>query len=703
MCNTTRAEEITGDKLDLVRICKQIMNKAASKRLISKQEAMVLLGQLDLTFCTETIEAVSISNSKQLCTAESSGRSPKTLLSRYKERSAQMEKMSLHDFYHHVQNQGDRSSRGVRIPNFIGVNGTPKFPVTADYAKHVLVCYKPWRTYPTSEDWVGEFNRFINSVDAPTCAVMAYQRVHCRFLSKTLGYEPTAESYDNSKNPIDCSNQELMDLVGLHRSDEYEYDDSIMSRMERGIDYQWDKDAKVSDTVVFQFNCFNTDSKNKKKQKRSLSTTGQTSDPQRWLTDQCTEHEKSGSTKVNIPTHSDGSHFTLERLYDDQFRVVMVVLHKIMEWAECEDYSEFVPLRMTLNGPAGTGKTIVINTLVALIRKLFNDNDVAQVAAPTGVAAFNAGGETLHHMFGNKASVAGYEPFSMLEKKKEKLAAKFKNLLCLIIDERSLLDSSLLGISEQMMSETIFDGSISHESWGKLPVLILVGDDYQLPAVGEGAFKVLDPESGGKSRSKLSGDFVFKECATCVMSLTTSKRIQKDRQADKQLMQKLRLAQDLNKSERKKLLSLKLDTIKQQHGAAAVSEIQNKSIYLFYKNHKRIHKNLELLIQKSCKSNPVAVCKTISQGKKAGKAVKGHFKKTESTNSALLFVGCKVALENRNFNPSWGLHNGAVGTVDEIVFDKGCNPNNGDLPLYVVVDFPLYCGPVWDTANPTVS
>ena len=33
---------------------------------------------------------------------------------------------------------------------------------------------------------------------------------------------------------------------------------------------------------------------------------------------------------------------------------------------------------------------------------------------------------------------------------------------------------------------------------------------------------------------------------------------------------------------------------------------------------------------------------------------------------------------------------------------KGENPNNGDLPLYVVVDFPLYHGSAWDTKNPTV-
>ena len=65
-------------------------------------------------------------------------------------------------------------------------------------------------------------------------------------------------------------------------------------------------------------------------------------------------------------------------------------------------------------------------------------------------------------------------------------------------------------------------------------------------------------------------------------------------------------------------------------------------------------------------------------------------------------MGSKVALSNRNFHPAWGLHNGACGTVDEIIFESGSNPNEGGLPSYVVVDFPLYNGPIWDEDNPTV-
>ena len=378
-----------------------------------------------------------------------------------------------------------------------------------------------------------------------------------------------------------------------------------------------------------------------------------------------------------------------------------VVLDKIMEWATCEDYSTFVPLRMTLNGPAGTGKTIVINTIVALIRKLFNDNDVVQVCAPTGTAAFNAGGETLHHLFGNTPNQMGYQPHTLATKKLEKLAAKFKNLLCLIIDERSLIDAHLLGISEQMMSETIHDGQLAHESWGKLPILILVGDDYQLPGISEGAFGV--HSNTHCSKMAQSGRQLFQECTNFVMSLSTSKRIQSKQEDDKKLMERLRTANDLTEKQVQKLLSLHLDDIQAKHGTKVVADIKEKAIYLFYKNHKRIYKNLEMLIDHASEDNPVAICKTQSEGLHNGMAIRSHFKKSEIPKSAMICVGSKVALENRNFNPTWGLHNGAVGIVDEIVFAKDTNPNNGDLPQYIVVTFPQYVGPVWDKDNIKVS
>lgn len=391
----------------------------------------------------------------------------------------------------------------------------------------------------------------------------------------------------------------------------------------------------------------------------------------------------------------------MEGLFDDQMEVVTVIMDKLIEWATCPDLKNFKPLRMTLNGPGGTGKTIVINTIVSLIRKMFPADGTVKVCAPTGVAAFNAGGQTLHHLLKNKAGMGSYDPHSMSASKRRTLTTRLSNLLCLIIDERSLLDSTLVGVSEQMVSETVFDGAMADKSWGAIPVVLLVGDDYQLPGVQGGAFDALTSLKGSKMTN--NGRRVFRECCDCVMSLTTSKRIQNDREDDKRLMSKLRTATELSESEMGKLLNLHLNHIKERHGQQAVDEINKNSIYLYYRNNKRIMKNLEVLVENSSPESPVAICRTQSNGIHSGKAVKSHFSSSKIACSSLLAVGTKVALENRNFRPQWGLHNGAVGIVDEIIFTEGKNPNNGDLPTHVVVNFPHYIGPTWDINNTKVS
>ena len=40
--------------------------------------------------------------------------------------------------------------------------------------------------------------------------------------------------------------QQLLDLVGLHKIDGEEYDDSILKYMDKGLDFKWDKLPKVS-------------------------------------------------------------------------------------------------------------------------------------------------------------------------------------------------------------------------------------------------------------------------------------------------------------------------------------------------------------------------------------------------------------------------------------------------------------------------
>ena len=63
-------------------------------------------------------------------------------------------------------------------------------------------------------------------------------------------------------------------------------------------------------------------------------------------------------------------------------------------------------------------------------------NDSILVGAPTGAAAFNVQGSTLHCLLGINV---GQPEEVMLERTKENIKSRLTNLLCLMIDERSML------------------------------------------------------------------------------------------------------------------------------------------------------------------------------------------------------------------------------------------------------------------------
>ena len=422
-----------------------------------------------------------------------------------------------------------------------------------------------------------------------------------------------------------------------------------------------------------------------------------------WLDVKVAEFESSYEISLDIPCRDDGSDFTIDGLYPDQQFIMYKVLLAIREFLYCDDPSTFVPLRCTINGPAGTGKTVLIQTIVATMRKIFQRNDVIKVVAPTGTAACNVGGETLHHMGGVPVSNREYARNSMTTKRKDRLLRNFRHLLCLVIDERSLVTSALLGTTDQIMRETMFgDGQLGNEPFGGLPVLILVGDDYQLSGTYEGGIQsILNRTTKGPMTTQ--GRAAFKLCAETVFNLTVNRRVSDEKQADKDLMNRVRIGDNIPDDDIDRLMQLRLDHVAKEHGMDYVQSIRDRAMYLFFKNDKRIRHNLEMVSQKSSADNPVAFIPTRSTGGRYGKGIRSHFNDTDIPATSILFRGAKVCLEGHNICPLWGLHNGAHGIVHEIVFDKGKNPNKGDMPTFVVVEFPMYTGPAWDLDNPKVS
>lgn len=68
-----------------------------------------------------------------------------------------------------------------------------------------------------------------------------------------------------------------------------------------------------------------------------------------------------------------------------------------------------------------------------------------------------------------------------------------KDLLVLMVDERSMLNSHVTFGAEEHVRECAFNGHNKKERWGGVPVVLFFGDDYQLPPIDK---------KGGNSRPR---------------------------------------------------------------------------------------------------------------------------------------------------------------------------------------------------------
>ena len=108
------------------------------------------------------------------------------------------------------------------------------------------------------------------------------------------------------------------------------------------------------------------------------------------------------------------------------------------------------PYHVFLSGPGGVGKSHVIKLIHSDTLKLrrlsgtFEPDDfIVLLTAPTGVAAFNINGMTLHSaLLLGRTKYSGFQPLS--HDKLNSLRTKLSHLMFLIIDEVSMVGSNML-------------------------------------------------------------------------------------------------------------------------------------------------------------------------------------------------------------------------------------------------------------------
>uniref|UniRef100_UPI00286AA5D6 AAA family ATPase n=1 Tax=Salinibacterium sp. TaxID=1915057 RepID=UPI00286AA5D6 len=137
------------------------------------------------------------------------------------------------------------------------------------------------------------------------------------------------------------------------------------------------------------------------------------------------------------------------------------------------DAIETTQQNLFITGRAGTGKSTLLNHLA--------DNTSKQIVicAPTGVAALNVGGQTIHSLF--------RLPIGVIADHDIEQSAELRKLLgtvdTLVIDEVSMVNADLLDAIDRSLRQA---RKRPLEAFGGVQV-VLFGDPYQLaPVPGEG-------------------------------------------------------------------------------------------------------------------------------------------------------------------------------------------------------------------------
>ncbi len=141
-----------------------------------------------------------------------------------------------------------------------------------------------------------------------------------------------------------------------------------------------------------------------------------------------------------------------------------------------------------VTGRAGTGKSTLLRALQDIV------SDEMAIIAPTGLAAVNVGGQTIHSFFGLPPRLIRPDDI-----KRSRNARVMRRLKLLVIDEVSMVRSDLMWAIDQSLR---LNRGRPREPFGGVR-LILFGDLHQLPPV------VQDAEVAVHLESEHGGPFFF--------------------------------------------------------------------------------------------------------------------------------------------------------------------------------------------------
>lgn len=188
------------------------------------------------------------------------------------------------------------------------------------------------------------------------------------------------------------------------------------------------------------------------------------------------------------------------------------------------------------------------------------------------------------------------------------------------------------------------------------------------------------------------------------MTLAQSKRVLQGQIWLQQILNGVRGSskETLSVQDAEYLCSLHIDN-KDHFNQQDKQQIKNDALFLFATvDSKNLHNN-QALKKINTPDNPVALIKAqyIRVKNNSRSRNSAHYDNERTPALINIARNSQVQLTGTNLCPKWGLYHGARGKVLDIVYHPEHSPPN-NLPLYVLVDIPQYCGPPFIQSAPTV-
>ena len=181
---------------------------------------------------------------------------------------------------------------------------------------------------------------------------------------------------------------------------------------------------------------------------------------------------------------------------------------------------------MFVSGVGGTGKSFPIEAIKALVNSLWSSESLlCGIAAPTGLAAFNVGGITIHRLFQlpveHASKATSYWP---LPKPSQKvMRATLSDVKLFFIDKISTVSSMNLTVVHMRLEE-LFGSS----EWFGSRNMLFVGDLLQLPPVhGSPVFEKVATKSILSQLGCAAAINIWRDCVT-YDELTINERLKND-------------------------------------------------------------------------------------------------------------------------------------------------------------------------------